>query len=132
MYRKPWLCGHGPERVIPLVRKRKPTGRKKKLTSKVLTESERRRTMREKAGMVNTNNKEPSKKQKKETCLSSSSEEIPLDTSDDSFDKDSNDDFCVVYKEYFYAKKMSRVTGFSTSNATNGCTKIAMMIICTE
>ncbi|GFY60390.1 hypothetical protein TNIN_419391 [Trichonephila inaurata madagascariensis] len=78
-----------------------------KLTSEVLTESERRATMREKAGKAKTNNKKPSNKQEKKRCvrLSSSSEEIPLDTRGDSFDEDNNDNFCAVYKGYFYAKK---------------------------
>ncbi|GFX72653.1 hypothetical protein TNCV_4062491 [Trichonephila clavipes] len=31
--------------------------------------------------------------------------EIPLDTSGDSFDEDNNNNFCAVYKGYFYAKK---------------------------
>ncbi|GFY37862.1 hypothetical protein TNIN_396691 [Trichonephila inaurata madagascariensis] len=63
--------------------------------------------MREKAGKVETNNKKPSKKQKKEMCqsLSSLSEDIPLDTSEDSFDEDNNNDFCAVYKANFHAKK---------------------------
>ncbi|GFY70893.1 hypothetical protein TNIN_286541 [Trichonephila inaurata madagascariensis] len=53
-----------------------------KLTSEVLTESERRATMKEKADKVKTNNKKPSNKQEKKrrVSLSSSSEEIPLDT----------------------------------------------------
>ncbi|GFV00732.1 uncharacterized protein TNCV_1385511 [Trichonephila clavipes] len=51
--------------------------------------------------------KKPSKNQEKETCqsLSSSSEEIHLDPSGDSFDEDNNDDFCAECKRYFYAKK---------------------------
>ncbi|GFY20645.1 hypothetical protein TNCV_1118791 [Trichonephila clavipes] len=52
-----------------------------KMQTEVLTESERT-TVREKAGKVKTNNKKPSKKQKKTfQSLQSSSEEIPLDTS---------------------------------------------------
>ncbi|GFT42435.1 hypothetical protein TNCV_1787111 [Trichonephila clavipes] len=92
---------------IPLVRKRKPTGRKK-LTSEVLTDSERRANN---ARKVKTNNKEPSKKQRKKRRVSwsSSSQEIPLNTSCDSFDEDdNNDDFSAVYKGYFYAKKVYR------------------------
>ncbi|GFV62566.1 transposable element Tc3 transposase [Trichonephila clavipes] len=58
--------------------------------------------MREKPGKVKTINKKPLKKR---VSLSSSSEEIPSDTSGCSFDEDKNDDFCVVYKEYFYANK---------------------------
>ncbi|GFY64360.1 hypothetical protein TNIN_344291 [Trichonephila inaurata madagascariensis] len=61
----------------------------KKQTSEVLTKSEMGATMwenarrkPEKTGKVKTNNKKPSKKQKKKRrfSLSSSSEEIPLDT----------------------------------------------------
>ncbi|GFY57405.1 hypothetical protein TNIN_4911 [Trichonephila inaurata madagascariensis] len=44
-------------------------------------------------------------RRKRFVSLSTSSKEIPLDTSDDSFDEDNNDDFCAVYKEYFYSKK---------------------------
>ncbi|GFS38632.1 hypothetical protein TNIN_255511 [Trichonephila inaurata madagascariensis] len=67
----------------------------RKLISEVLTESERKTAMRgkarkrlEKAVKVKTNNKKPSEKQKKKrrVSLPSSNEEIPLDTSGDSFD----------------------------------------------
>ncbi|GFY46419.1 hypothetical protein TNIN_380421 [Trichonephila inaurata madagascariensis] len=84
-----------------------------------------------KTDKAKTNDKKPSKKQKKKICvsLSSSSEKIPLDTSGDSFDVDNNDYFCVAHKEYFYAKKnIPSVTEFSGSNATM---KIEMIIICT-
>ncbi|GFU64670.1 hypothetical protein TNCV_1947881 [Trichonephila clavipes] len=50
--------------LIPLVRKRKPIGRRK-INFRSL---EMRATLRRKAGKVKTNNKKPSKKLKKETC----------------------------------------------------------------
>ncbi|GFS56232.1 hypothetical protein TNIN_8791 [Trichonephila inaurata madagascariensis] len=56
----------------------------KKLTSLVLT-------VREKVKTNITRNF-----RRKRRCLPSSSEEIPLDTSGDSFDEDNNDDFCAV------------------------------------
>ncbi|GFY38571.1 hypothetical protein TNIN_189211 [Trichonephila inaurata madagascariensis] len=62
--------------------------------------------MLEKADKVKANNKKPSKKQKGDVSESLSlilTEEIPLNTSGDSFDEDNNDDFCAVYKGYFYA-----------------------------
>ncbi|GFV62583.1 hypothetical protein TNCV_3722821 [Trichonephila clavipes] len=60
--------------------------------------------MWEKAGNIKANNKKPSKR-KRHDSLSSSSEEIPPDTSCGSFDEDNNSDFCAVYKGYFYVKK---------------------------
>ncbi|GFX34591.1 hypothetical protein TNCV_3658291 [Trichonephila clavipes] len=75
----------------------------KKLTSEVLTELEMKATMREKAGKVKRNNKNLRKKRR--ISLYSSSEELPLGISGDSFDEDNNDDLCAVYKGYFYAKK---------------------------
>ncbi|GFX88247.1 transposable element Tc1 transposase [Trichonephila clavipes] len=50
-------------------------------------------------------------------------ERISLDTSGDSFDDDNNDDYCDVYKGIFMLNKVSSVTGFSASNATNDCTE---------
>ncbi|GFY61558.1 hypothetical protein TNIN_78871 [Trichonephila inaurata madagascariensis] len=90
--------------------------------------------MQEKVGNVKTNNKKPSKKQKKETrqSLSSSSEEISLDTSGDSFDKVTNDDFYAVGKCTVMLQQIPSVTQFRASNATNGYMKVAMIIICTE
>ncbi|GFT88904.1 hypothetical protein TNCV_907041 [Trichonephila clavipes] len=95
---------------------------------------EKARRKLEKVSKVKANNKKSSKKRKKKrrVSLSSSSEEIPLDTSGDSFDGDNNDDFCAVYKGYFYTKRGPSVTGFIASNSTNGCTNIAMTIICTK
>ncbi|GFY45057.1 hypothetical protein TNIN_396631 [Trichonephila inaurata madagascariensis] len=115
-------------------------GVKKNLTSEVLTKSDRRAAMQEKTqrklekeGKVITNKKKPSKKQKKKrrVSLSSSREEIPLHTRVTILMKIIMKIF--VYKGYFYAKKkVPSVTGVSVSNATNGCMKIAMIIICAE
>ncbi|GFW85885.1 hypothetical protein TNCV_1623291 [Trichonephila clavipes] len=60
-----------------------------------------RATMREEASKVKINNNKPLKKPNKDIPI----EEIPLDTSDDSFDDGNNDNFCAVYKGYFYVKK---------------------------
>jgi hypothetical protein len=68
---------------------------------------EKPREKQEKAGKGKRTKKKPSKHQKKKRRVSwsSSSEEIPLDISGDSFDENNDDDFCTVCKRYFYAKK---------------------------
>ncbi|GFY39504.1 hypothetical protein TNIN_74911 [Trichonephila inaurata madagascariensis] len=72
----------------------------KKLTAEVLTDLERRPTLREetrrkleKAGKFKTNNKKPSKKQKKKR------RQFVI------LKRRNYDDLCAVYKGYFYAKK---------------------------
>ncbi|GFY48019.1 hypothetical protein TNIN_206351 [Trichonephila inaurata madagascariensis] len=48
-------------------------------------------------------------KTEKKKNVRSSKRRNSLDTSGDSFDEDNNDDFCAVYKGYFYTKKRSQV-----------------------
>ncbi|GFY73821.1 hypothetical protein TNIN_489601 [Trichonephila inaurata madagascariensis] len=96
---------------MPVVRKRKPSGHLK-YTSEVLTGSERRAIMREKAQEKlekvvkgKTNHKKPSTKQKKRhASLSFSSEKIHLDASGNSLMRIIMTIFVLRVKRYFYAK----------------------------